>query len=245
MKTWLRLSTLCAVLIIVGCNTANNQQELEEEVNGEEKQEDSSTEQMLEDDEAEQEGKSEGVENNEDFLAVEDEFTKEFLVDTDVEPGFHQMRGKLDGFEMVIPENGIISDLLHDIENDAIETLIFTFNNFSERKLHDVKLMYYKKYPEEVKQNYLNVFKTEVGFDGEYQYAEANGLEMYYGSFEDEDEYGPYMRYFGYLFAEDRNQAISYTHTAMCQGGEECSLSLEEEAEVAEKLMYSIRLLEQ
>ncbi|WP_144560077.1 hypothetical protein [Shouchella miscanthi] len=242
MKTWLRISTtLCAVLIIVGCNTANNQQETEEEVSGEEKQEDSDAEQMPEDDEAEQEG----VDNEDDRLAVEHEFTKSFLVETDVEPGFHQMRGKLDGFAMVIPENGIISDLLHDIENDAIETLIYTFNNFSERKLHDVKLMYYKKYREEVKQNYLNVFKTEVGFDGEYQYAEANGLEMYYGSFEDEDEYGPYMRYFGYLFAEDRNQAISYTHTAMCQGGGECSISLEEETEIAEKLMYSIRLLEQ
>ncbi len=242
VKTWLRISTtLCAVLIIVGCNTANNQQETEEEVSGEEKQEDSDAEQMPEDDEAEQEG----VDNEDDRLAVEHEFTKSFLVETDVEPGFHQMRGKLDGFAMVIPENGIISDLLHDIENDAIETLIYTFNNFSERKLHDVKLMYYKKYREEVKQNYLNVFKTEVGFDGEYQYAEANGLEMYYGSFEDEDEYGPYMRYFGYLFAEDRNQAISYTHTAMCQGGGECSISLEEETEIAEKLMYSIRLLEQ
>ncbi len=146
MKTWLRISILYTVFLIVGCNTANNQQELEEEVNGEETQEDSDAEQTSADDDAIQEVEGE-VENNEDFLAVEDEFTKEFLVDTDVEPGFHQMRGKLDGFEMVIPENGIISDLLHDIENDAIETLIFTFNNFSERKLHDVKLMYYKKIP--------------------------------------------------------------------------------------------------
>ncbi|GAF10957.1 hypothetical protein JCM19045_29 [Bacillus sp. JCM 19045] len=220
MKKWLIPSTLCAVLLIGGCNPANNdQQELEEEVNGEE------TEQTPEGDD-EQENEDEGVQNNEDFLAVEDEFTKDFLVETDVEPGFHQMRGKLDGFEMLIPENGIISDLLHDIENDAIETIIFTFNNYIEKKLYDVKLMYYKKYPEEVKQNYLNVFKNEVNFDGEYKYAEANGLEMYYGSFEDEDEYGPYMRYFGYLFAEDRNQAISFTYMAMCQREGECSISL-------------------
>ncbi|MED4158943.1 hypothetical protein P5F80_18665 [Shouchella clausii] len=245
MKKWLTISTLCAVLLIGGCNTANDQQEPEEEVNGEETEEDPSTEQTPEDDDAEQEREDEGVENNEDFLAVEDEFTKEFLVSTDVEPGFHQIRGKLDGFEMLIPENGIISDLLHDIENDAVETIIYTFNNHSEKKLYDVKLMYYRKYPEEVKQNYLNVFKNKVGFDGEYKYAEANGLEMYYGSFEDEDEYGPYLRYFGYLFAKDRNQAISYTYTAMCQGKEECTLSYEEEIGTAEKLMYSIRLLDQ
>lgn len=219
MKKWLIPSTLCAVLLIGGCNPANNdQQELEEEVNGEE------TEQTPEGDD-EQENEDEGVQNNEDFLAVEDEFTKDFLVETDVEPGFHQMRGKLDGFEMLIPENGIISDLLHDIENDAIETIIFTFNNYIEKKLYDVKLMYYKKYPEEVKQNYLNVFKNEVNFDGEYKYAEANGLEMYYGSFEDEDEYGPYMRYFGYLFAEDRNQAISFTYMAMCNVKENVPLA--------------------
>ncbi|MGN7286131.1 hypothetical protein ACTHP3_14500 [Shouchella rhizosphaerae] len=245
MKKWLTISTLCAVFLIGGCNTANDQQEPEEEVNGEETEEDPSTEQTPEDDDAEQEGENEGVENNEDFLAVEDEFTKEFLVSTDVEPGFHQMRGKLDGFEMLIPENGIISDLLHDIENDAVETLIYTFNNHSEKKLYDVKLMYYRKYPEEVKQNYLNVFKDEVGFDGEYKYVEANGLEIYYGSFEDEDKYGPYLRYFGYLFSIDDNQSISFSFAAMCQGGEECSLSLEEEAGLAEKLMYSIRLLDQ
>ncbi|MBM7836779.1 hypothetical protein JOC54_000010 [Alkalihalobacillus xiaoxiensis] len=245
MKKWLSLSTLCVVLLIGGCNTGNDQQEPKEEVNGEDTQEDPSTEQTPEDEDAEQEGEDEGVQNNEDFLAIEDEFTKDFLVETEVEPGFHQMRGELDGFEMLIPENGIISDLLHDIENNAIETIIFTFNNYIEKKLYDVKLMYYKKYPEEVKQNYLNVFKTEVNFDGEYKYAEANGLEMYYGSFEDEDEYGPYMRYFGYLFAEERNQAISFTYMAMCQGEGECSISLEEESEMAEKLMYSIRLLDQ
>ncbi|WP_148305204.1 hypothetical protein [Shouchella lehensis] len=233
------------MLLIVGCNTANNQQEPEEEVNGEEKQEDSDAEQTSADDDAEQEGKSEGVENNEDFLAVEDEFTKEFLVDTDVEPGFHQMRGKLDGFEMVIPENGIISDLLHDIENDAIETLIYTFNDHSEKKTYNIKLMYYRKYPEKVKQNYLNVFKDEVGFDGEYKYEEANDLEMYHESYEDDGRYGPVLKYFGYLFSKHRNQAISYEFICVCQGGEECSLSLEEEAEMAEKLMYSIRLLEQ
>ncbi|WDF04871.1 hypothetical protein [Shouchella hunanensis] len=240
MNKWLRISTLCAVLLIVGCNTANNQQELEEEVNGEETQEDSSTEQMLEDDEAEQEG----VGNEYDRLAVEHEFTKSFLVESDVEPGFHQMRGKLDGFEMLIPENAIIPSMLHAIENNAIETLIFTFNNHSEKKQYHVKLMYYSKYPEEVKQNYLNVFKDEVGFDGEYQYEEANDLEMYHESYEDDGDNGPVLKYFSYLFSKHRNQAISYEFIGVCQGGGECSLSLEEEAEMAEKLMYSIRLLD-
>lgn len=245
MKKWLTISTLCAVFLIGGCNTANDQQEPEEEVNGEETEEDPSTEQTPEDDDAEQEGENEGVENNEDFLAVEDEFTKEFLVSTDVEPGFHQMRGKLDGFEMLIPENGIISDLLHDIENDDAETVIYTFNNYREKKLYDVQVMYQSHYPEELKQSYLNVFKRANNFEGEYKYVEANGLEMYYGSLEDKDEYGPYVQYFSYLFAKDRNQAISYSYTAMCQGEEECTLSFEEDIAMAEKLMHSIRLLDQ
>ncbi len=189
VKTWLRISTtLCAVLLIVGCNTANNQQELEEE----EEQEGPSTEQPL--------AEHEGVGNEDDRLAVEHEFTKSFLVESDVEPGFHQMRGKLDGFEMLIPENAIIPSMLHAIENNAIETLIFTFNNHSEKKQYHVKLMYYSKYSEEVKQNYLNVFKDEVGFDGEYQYEEANDLEIYHESYEDDREYGPVLKYFSYLF---------------------------------------------
>jgi hypothetical protein len=244
VKKWLRISALCTVLLIGGCNTANDQQEPEEEVNGEETEEDPSTEQTPEDDDAEQEGEDEGVENNEDFLAVEDEFTKEFLVSTDVEPGFHQMRGKLDGFEMLIPENGIISDLLHDIENDAVETLIYTFNNHSEKKLYDVKIVYRNQYPEDLKQSYLDVFKRANNFEGEYEYAEVNDLEMYYGSFEDEDEYGPYLKYFGYLFLIESNQSISFSFTAMCQGKEECNISLTEEAGIAEKLMYSIRLID-
>ncbi|MBM7836778.1 hypothetical protein JOC54_000009 [Alkalihalobacillus xiaoxiensis] len=245
MKKWLSLSTLCVVLLIGGCNTGNDQQEPKEEVNGEDTQEDPSTEQTPEDEDAEQEGEDEGVQNNEDFLAVEDEFTKDFLVETEVEPGFHQMRGKLDGFEMLIPENGIISDLLHDIENDKAETVIFTFNNHLEKKQYNVKLMYQSQYSGDWKQNYLNVFKDEVGFDGEYEYAEANGLEIYHESYEDEDEYGPVLKYFSYLFSKHRNQAISYEFIAVCQGGEDCTQSLEEEAEIAEKLMYSIRLLDQ
>ncbi len=244
MKKWLIPSTLCAVLLIGGCNPANNdQQELEEVVNGEDTQEDPSTEQTPEDDDTEQEGEGKGLENNEDFLAVEDEFTKDFLVETEVEPGFHQMRGKLDGFEMLIPDNGVISDLLHDIENDAIETIIFTFNNKSKKKQYHVKLMYYQKYAEELKQNYLNVFKDEVGFYGEYNYVEANDLEIYHGSYEDEGDYGPVIKYFSYLFSKHRNQSISYEFIAVCQGGEDCSISLEEESEMGEKLMYSIRLL--
>lgn len=244
MKKWLRISALCTVLLIGGCNTANDQQE-PEEVNGEETQDDHVAEQTpKEGGDAEQEGEDEGVGNEDDRLAVEHEFTKDFLVETDVEPGFHQMRGKLDGFEMLIPENGIIPSMLHGIENDAVETLIYTFNNHSEKKQYHVKLMYYRKYPEEVKQNYLNVFKNEVGFDGEYKYVEANDLEIYHGSFEDEGEYGAVLKYFSYLFSKHRNQAISYEFIGVCQGGEECSLSLEEEAGMAEKLMYSIRLID-
>ncbi|MBM7836777.1 hypothetical protein JOC54_000008 [Alkalihalobacillus xiaoxiensis] len=237
MKKWLILSTLCAVLLIGGCNPANNdQQELEEEVNGED---------IQEDDDVEQEGEGEGLDNEGDRLAVEHEFTKSFIVETDVEPGFHQMRGELNGFEMLIPENGIIPSMLHAIENDAVETLIYTFNNKSKKKQYHVKLMYYQKYPEEVKQNYLNVFKDEVGFDGDYKYVEANDLEIYHESYEDEDEYGPVLKYFGYLFLKDQNHAIPYEFMAMCQGKEECDISFEEEAEMAEKLMYSIRLLDQ
>ncbi|MBG9784997.1 hypothetical protein [Shouchella lehensis] len=245
MKTWLRISTLCAVLLIVGCNTANNQQEPEEEVNGEEKQEDSDAEQTSADDDAEQEVEGEGVDNEDDRLAVEHEFTKSFLVETDVEPGFHQMRGKLDGFEMLIPENAIIPSMLHVIENNKIETLIYAINNNLEKKQYNVQVIYQSKYPQELKQNYLNVFKDEMGFEDEYVRVEANDLEIYYGKVEDKDEYGPVLKYFGYLFSKEQNQAISYEFMAMCQGKEECDISLEEEAEVAEKLMYSIRLLDQ
>ncbi|RQW18696.1 hypothetical protein EH196_17165 [Bacillus sp. C1-1] len=245
MKTWLRISTLCAVLIIVGCNTANNQQEPEEEVNGEEKQEDSDAEQTSADDDAKQEVEGEGVDNEDDRLAVEHEFTKSFLVETDVEPGFHQMRGKLDGFEMLIPENGIIPSMLHAIENDSVETLIYTFNNHSDKILYDVKIVYRKKYPEDFEQSYLDVFKRTHNFEGEYEYTEVNDLEVYYGSYDDEDEYGPYLKYFGYLFSVDNHQSISFSFTVMCQGEEKCNINHEEEAGMAEKLMYSIRLLDQ
>ncbi|KQL56755.1 MULTISPECIES: hypothetical protein [Bacillaceae] len=233
MKTWLRISILYAVLIIVGCNTANNQQELEEE----EEQEGPSTEQPL--------AEHEGVGNEDDRLAVEHEFTKEFLVGTDVEPGFHQMRGKLDGFEMLIPENAIIPSMLHVIENNKIETLIYAaINNNLEKKQYNVQVIYQSKYPQELKQNYLNVFKDEMGFEDEYVRVETNDLEIYYGKVDDKDKYGPVLKYFGYLFSKEQNQAISYEFMAMCQGKDECEISLEEEAEVAEKLMYSIRLLD-
>ncbi len=220
------------MLLIVGCNTANNQQELEEET-----QEDPSTEQPSVEDE--------GVDNEDDRLAVEHEFTNNFLVEIDVEPGFHQMRGKLDGFEMLIPENGIISDLLHATENNDAETVIYTFNNEPEKKLYDVQVMYQSHYPEGLEQSYLNVFKHANNFEGEYEYTEVNDLEVYYGSYEDEDEYGPYLKYFGYLFSADNNQLISFSFTVMCQGEENCNFNHEEEAEMAEKLMYSIRLLDQ
>ncbi|WP_144560081.1 hypothetical protein [Shouchella miscanthi] len=228
MKTWLLISTLWAMLLIVGCNTANNQ---------EEPQEGPSTEQPSEEDE--------GVDNENERLAVEHEFTNNFLVETDVEPGFHQMRGKLDGFEMLIPENGIISDLLHATENNDAETVIYTFNNEPEKKLYDVQVMYQSHYPEGLEQSYLNVFKHANNFEGEYEYTEVNDLEVYYGSYDDEDEYGPYLKYFGYLFSADNNQSISFSFTVMCQGEENCNFNHEEEAEMAEKLMYSIRLLDQ
>ncbi|GAF24571.1 hypothetical protein JCM19047_4487 [Bacillus sp. JCM 19047] len=232
MKTWLRISTLCAVLLITGCNTANDQQEPEEET-----QEGPSTEQPL--------AEYGGVDNEDDRLAVEHEFTKSFLVETDVEPGFHQMRGKLDGFEMLIPENAIIPSMLHAIENNDAETVIYTFNNHSEKILYDIKIVYRKQYPEDFEQSYLDVFKRTHNFEGEYEYTEVNDLEVYFGSYDDEDEYGPYLKYFGYLFSADNNQSISFSFTVMCQGEENCNFNHAEEAEMAEKLMYSIRLLDQ
>lgn len=175
--------------------------------------------------------------------AAEDEFTSGFLVSTEEEEeGFYRMRGELGGFEMLIPKDALISDLLHTIENQKGETLIYTLNNDSEKKQYHIKVMYMSQYPEETKQNYLNVFKKEVGFEGDFSYTEVNNLEAYYGSLDFVDDYGPVMNYFGYLFSIEQNQAISYEYLVNCQGTEKCTIDIEEESKVAEKIMHSIRL---
>ncbi|WP_078394700.1 hypothetical protein [Shouchella patagoniensis] len=187
--------------------------------------------------------------NNEEPLeqdlgqAAEDEFTREFLVSTEEEEeGFYRMRGELGGFEMLIPKDALISDLLHAIENQKGETLIYTMNNDLEKKQHDVQVMYMGQYPEGTEHNYLNVFKREMGFDGDFSYTEINDLEAHYGSLEYVDDYGPVIKYFGYLFSKEKDQAISFVFGAFCQGEEECVIDLEEESKLAEKIMNSIRL---
>ncbi len=194
-----------------------------------------------------QQPNGEDIGNNEEPVeqdlgkAAEDEFTSKFLVSTEEEEeGFYRMRGELGGFEILMPKDAELSDVMHQITDESVENHSFAYDDIERKSTVIVNLLYQEGFSEKVKENYLSTYKQRIGFEGEYLETESDNIEFYTGYVENQyKDFSPDHIYLGYLFSRTSGRALIVEYIVSCIE-EECEISLNEEEERANKLMNSV-----
>ncbi|MBM7540490.1 hypothetical protein [Amphibacillus cookii] len=188
-----------------------------------------------------------------DVPAFQDEATREFLVSTEeVESGFYLMESKLEGFQMLFPENGIYTKLTSSTSDGKIET--FNFKDINNGK--DVHIIGQVKYHRD--QEYLAnpdemllAISGRNNFEDEFKMKETLSKEIYYGEGSkkiehDGDETEVYS-YIGYIKSRDKEYlGIDYNFYILCFNKDEiCSKRVSEKKDQVEKIIDSITFINQ
>ncbi|MBM7837046.1 hypothetical protein JOC54_000277 [Alkalihalobacillus xiaoxiensis] len=174
--------------------------------------------------------------------AAEDEFTSKFLVSTEEEEeGFYRMRGELGGFEMLMPKDAVMGEMFHKVENNAVEEVEYSQPDEENNRRLSVFTVYISRYPQDQKDNYLESFKQEIGFTGEFDLKETDSNEIYKGKLTNEEiDDKPFHVFFAYTFSKDGNEAISLRYSIACIDENQCELQLNNEEKYFNQLVESI-----
>ncbi|MBM7540488.1 hypothetical protein [Amphibacillus cookii] len=189
-----------------------------------------------------------------DVPAFQDEATREFLVSTEeVDPGFYLMESKLEGFQMLLPENGVYSKLTSAISNQDIETFSFESRNDS-IDIHVIgQVKYHRNQAYLADSNdMLVVIRERTGYDGEFKKKESQDKNIYYGeelkALEVNNNSSDIYSYHGYIESKEEDfLAIDYNFSIFCfsDDNEICLKEINAKQKQVEKIIDSITFINQ
>ncbi len=189
-----------------------------------------------------------------DVPAFQDEATREFLVSTEeVEPGFYLMESRLEGYQMMFPENGVFSVDFSSISDQNVET--FTFKDTSmDKDIHVSGQVRYHR-----NQSYLanidfmlNSVKGRNGYEGKFEKSSTEDKDIYHGeellTVEAGDNISDVYRYVGYIESKENDfLAIDYNFSIFCFNDKEevCLSGVNAKKDQVEKMIDSISFINQ
>ncbi|KPB04150.1 hypothetical protein [Bacillus sp. CHD6a] len=153
-----------------------------------------------------------------DTAAFKDEFTKDFLVSNkEVKEGFYLFDSATKGYQFHFPVNGFIEKEIYERNGDEFESVSFFDNKLKEENL----LMYYRIIYEDSKLSSdielsLDLLKSKVDFEGEYEEYTINNSTYYYG--ENISEYEGHKSYlfFTLIKPDGNDKGVSFVAEISC-----------------------------
>jgi hypothetical protein len=177
-----------------------------------------------------------------DTVAFQDEFTREFMDSTEeVEDGYYLFRSQTDGYTMLFPKNGKLSQKANEVQGDFFETI--SFGNKSE----EGHISFFHKITFEDKPTTKNIdinleiLSSSVGYNGDYEHFENEKNSYYFATDTYESDKKEYYRYFGYIKSKNNDKGIEFLIDSTCSNVDiKCNLGSNEQVEYALKLMKSV-----
>ncbi|WP_017470471.1 hypothetical protein [Amphibacillus jilinensis] len=190
-----------------------------------------------------------------DVPAFQDEATREFLVSTEeVEPGLYLIESKLQGFQMLFPEEGIYSKSLSTIENQG-KFEMFTYEEFSD----DRELQVGGKIRYRLHQSYLpnpdfelDRIRRRTDFQGEFNLKETSDKKIYFGeemkTVEADSNEQEVNNFYGYIESKGKDfLTVEYYFFIFCFNDDKdiCLKKVDEKKEQIQKIIDSITFIYQ
>lgn len=178
--------------------------------------------------------------------AFQDPFTREFMVSPEeVEEGFFLFKSGTDSFKMSFPVNAKISKTYYFKEEKKREEIQIYGTHPKNNTQYNFHLTYYDQVNPSSIDFYLDLTSSYNKYDGEYEKYSINDNTVYYAEMViefSEFHNGKVLCYFGFIKSDSSNQAIIYSHSAICvRGDSNCVLDEIKEREFAKKIMHSIK----
>ncbi|WP_404449665.1 hypothetical protein LG307_08185 [Sutcliffiella horikoshii] len=180
--------------------------------------------------------------NNQKTLALDDEFTKDFIAsDQEVVEGYYLFKSHTDGYTVHFPINASMDKAVYErvgnqfesvgfVENDEIQNLSFIYNIYydDQPRANDIEFK-------------LDMFDTYIDYKGDFKDYIRNRITYYYAEDKFEFEGKESSLYFSYIKPPLENKGIQFIGSVLCIDYEKpCKQDSKEAKEKVLNIMHSI-----
>jgi len=179
-----------------------------------------------------------------DTIAMQDEFTREFMSSAEEEEeGYYLFESKTGGYTMLYPVNSKQSKMSYEKTEDSFEMLHFGEGKESSDVPFYVRSTYKQGKNTNDTELYLSLLSDSIDYDGEYEEIELDNKVIYFArkSSKVDSNKDNVFDFFGYIKSKDSNQGVRYIYVVTCFDEEDdCDYDFDAVEDEAKKLMKSI-----
>ncbi|PLR75557.1 hypothetical protein CU633_20475 [Bacillus sp. V3-13] len=174
-----------------------------------------------------------------DTLAFTDEFTRGFMDSTEeVQDGYYLFKSKTNGYTMLFPVNGKISDMSYEKTEDYDESFIFGSNEKGNIS-YEYQISYENSPITENIDANLDLLSIMASYQGEYETFEHEDKTYYFAKNSDKTKKGKYYSFFSYIKSKENEKAIMFYSRSFCtNSNQKCAAS---SPEVEDKLLMLMK----
>src|SRR5690625_3836589 len=182
-----------------------------------------------------------------DTIAMQDEFTREFMASAEEEEeGYYLFESKTGGYTMFHPINSKQSRTYYEKANDLFETLHFGESKKSSDLAYAIRSTYNQGRDTNDIELYLTLLSDSIDYDGEYEEIELDDKVIYFARKSEKvnSNVNNAFDFFGYIKSKDSNQGVRYIYVVTCfDEGDDCDYDFDAVEEEVKQLMKSIKFI--
>ncbi|HEY4553965.1 MAG TPA: hypothetical protein VIG80_12270 [Bacillaceae bacterium] len=176
--------------------------------------------------------------------AFNDHFTRGFMDSPkEVEDGYYLFRSKTNGYTMLFPVEGEMSDMSYEREKDHFELLDFGESLEGKNISYNIQVIFENSAINQSLSGNLELLSGSIDYDGEYDQFKHNGKTFYYGErvHEIQGENNDVYNYFSFIKSEYTDKGIQFIGSSTCTDrSKPCKAESNEVKEIIMKIMKSI-----
>jgi len=179
-----------------------------------------------------------------DTIAMQDEFTREFMASAEEEEeGYYLFESKTGGYTMLYPVNSKQSRSYYEKANDSFEALHFGEGKESANVPYFIQSTYNRGKIADRLSTQFKLLSNATDYDGEYEEIELDDKVIYFAkkSVKVNSDENNAFDFFGYIKSKGSKQAVRYVYGVTCFDEEDdCNYDFDAIEEEVKKLMKSI-----
>jgi len=178
-----------------------------------------------------------------DTIAMQDEFTREFMSSAEEEEGYYLFESKTGGYTMLYPVNSKLDDIYYEKVNDSYEALHFGEGKESSEVAYVIRSTYKQGENTNNIELYLTLLSESIDYDGEYEEIELDDKVIYFAMKGEKvnSKVNNAFDFFGYIKSKDSNQGVRYIYVVTCfDDDDDCDYDFDAIEEEVKQLMKSI-----
>ncbi|WP_332651856.1 hypothetical protein [Lysinibacillus sp. 54212] len=191
---------------------------------------------------------SSSKEKEQQTLALQDEFTKEFIPSTkETEEGYYTFESGVGGYTMLYPVNAVMDQTYYQYRDQDYEAIYFGEDREAENYGYSVIGHFDDQEATEwIEENLELLIGSEKSLTPEdFEKYQIEDNDIYFADFKqdiNDNENGYYLHFLGYVKSQTSDKALGLTYSSTCiSETAECKLDLIQERERAKKIFHSVR----